>query len=1238
MIGEDIGRLFEAQVNAGILAFIEQHPERVSFAHRGLYDRHRDHYDLHAVLARFIDKQNILDPANRDIARRTAIYYLWKGYVSGYHFLADYLEAIGGRDPVQVLYYQCSFAGSNSFNVVPGDEEDERGAWLGQLDVPYDASLARYAQAGEFLKADTLMLLKARRHHVLALDASVFSVKEATDVRDLSRIEKVFGDLLADVNYIQSKSVFSHLSIDADLGALAFSVELGDYFTAFMRRDKESTKVIQAASYARSFHRFLLERGVLSPEADLVANVVGYTDRGVNTMALRPDQFGLLDVCADIYKRYRGGAGDRKEEITAARGRVVAAIGRNAARSFTNGRDLVKKLDGLATDPRERMVEHDETIHGFMNSVGAVPDALLRAHRLDGPLTLRDAHAALLKRSLARSDLRYVFATGNPGIGKTTAVATYLKEHHEEGYLLFYASPRTQVNLDILDKFRRRAGEPFYHPRFLGLTTNADIIRDNNNVSTVQYASSGRSGCFSCQSVSLIDDETARANAAAHRKGRRHIEKATDRKLRATRGTPVGVLNSMCSAIPALIQSGDYRAIAAAVSVQALKRTGPGADTLKHFEKLFASAYNEKTGRVFPDRMRAISAKVRNIFIMIDEITGDDAGVEFLRRIVQIINRYELDKHGFNCKIIVSDASIVDPGVIGAHLSLANASPEPDKIFFRKVAGGSAALAPLTMDEFSFAARDGAMDAVVINTNSYPANSLTLGYRIALDRIHLDDAMTPEAQKEVIVAALFGEDGMRDTLVRDIATRLEEMPRGDQLIVYIQNKERLREVIAAVVERRRGRGATFEREADYLEIHANTSDDEKAAIGRLKDDVSVVFMTSSASRGLSFPRTRHILVEVPRFSVENNLMEIIQVIYRGRGDDVIDRMDKGVVFYISDLVVVRADDRDAARESILSTLNLLILLKAAIMTRIAGAGRIRDDLIGIIPIGGKSVAAAGQAYHDQIADFTRKLGRESHTRYGDIHFDRVYEAAQKVFGHVDIRIPVPDGVTSYLSLRRECTPERIVALLDRGGRLLRDLPPLQPAHVGGGLLIMPVTDPAATTSHLFPLAQVIQPYVTEDLRRSLDHIIAHTAGYPRGLSSGAKLFLELVDEIRDAAQSQALGHAGQRLHAYVAIPLSAFVAGDAYGDYFQDVSRGDRSDDLPFRGLLHQYLLALSYPVDTALPIGSRYKEFPFLSFTSNDLAGMRRRMFAEGYLLMSNEMNILNMLLAQSSKDGGDV
>ena len=124
--------------------------------------------------------------------------------------------------------------------------------------------------------------------------------------------------------------------------------------------------------------------------------------------------------------------------------------------------------------------------------------------------------------------------------------------------------------------------------------------------------------------------------------------------------------------------------------------------------------------------MRQLSRRIKHIFIMIDEITGDDSGVEFLSRINDIFKTYELvdQRYGFNPKIIVADASIVEQDVIKQHLN--DTTPEPDKIFFRKAKTTGAAL---SVEEFKFKRAN----AIAINANSYPASKLNLTYKVVIN-------------------------------------------------------------------------------------------------------------------------------------------------------------------------------------------------------------------------------------------------------------------------------------------------------------------------------------------------------------------------------------------------------------------------------------------------------------------------------------------------------------------------
>ena len=63
-----------------------------------------------------------------------------------------------------------------------------------------------------------------------------------------------------------------------------------------------------------------------------------------------------------------------------------------------------------------------------------------------------------------------------------------------------------------------------------------------------------------------------------------------------------------------------------------------------------------------------------------------------------------------------------------------------------------------------------------------------------------------------------------------------------------------------LIDKIREHRGEFQKGRDYIEIHANIGDEEKELIQKWKKDAKVVFMTASGSRGLSFPKAKHILV------------------------------------------------------------------------------------------------------------------------------------------------------------------------------------------------------------------------------------------------------------------------------------------------------------------------------------------------------------------------------------------
>jgi len=1203
-IAEDLGRLFEVGFNIGILACIKEKQIKHKFAN--LYLQELQQLEFPKMLRKITDK--ITSPLERKMAEKWSVFFLQKGFLSGLNFFREYLESTGWNEPnklrrLEILYYQSCFCDESSIGTYVKGEKQWFGEVLSQFDQIDNVSqyIEDYKGKGEFLRADTLILLRyGRQFRILCVDLSVFSMRTFDDVTDLNYLEIIRRSLRRDMNYLRSKSVFSKLRIDTESCDVHFSEGLKSYFTAFKYDDKESAKLIQAGGYAYSFYEFLRETGILADDSPLIFNAVGYSDRGISAMSVRPENLDVLKTCHLIYKH-----DSSPQEIADARKLVLNKIKRSAYHSFDRGKELIDDILAMSAD-KINVVRHTERLEGFVNSVGIVPDELMQQLGLSGTLTLRNAHAQLIEKAL-ESAATYIFLTGNPGIGKTTAIANFLTAHVNDGFLFFYVSPRKQVNLDIIDKFKKPGTDDLWDDKILAINTYSDLIKDSGHKYTVQYLSNQRQGEFPLKTVKFQDSrETKRQNRRSNR-----LERQAENLIKDRGRNTKGVLNSICEAISTLIDTKDFNNIVATVSIQALKKTDAG-DTLKHFEKIFRNAYIARENRVLPDRMKDISGRIKHLFIMIDEITGDEGGVEFLNGINEILNTYGLknNSHGFNTKVIVADASIVDKAVISQHLS--DTSAEPDKIYFRKAENPGL---PLSVEHFKFKETD----STLINTNSYPAKSLSITYKVFIESCKFsEDALldketdlTKERQGEIL---------------QDIEALLKRSD-VEQLIVYIQDKQRLGDLINKIREHR----GEFEKGTDYIEIHANIGEEEKELVQKCKEDVKVVFMTASGSRGLSFPRAKHILVEIPRFEIEKNLMELIQVIYRGRGKDEIDNQDKELIFYLGDRAVYFEDNKEISiQESKLSLLNILLILKASIMTRIYGCGQIGSDKFIIIPIGGKSVLAAGETFSSQMKKLIDLLKSEHRKNRSDRRLPQVYNSLEDLLGQADFALrenveSSGKSQTSYLT-QREFFNNQFSQLVSEGFEKLLSLDNLELGYMSGGLLVVPIASQTLEETYIMPLVKIAKT-ANSELWHNMQ-TISRSSSYSETLQFAIKDAMELVQKLTDSVdKTQRFEQSSQRTDQYYALPLFAFIAGEVFSEYF--ASNPEEPKYQHFRDILTQYIRAL-YPVGNVLPIGDKYQYFPFVVFRSYSLEQVREKIFTDKYLLSSNELNILNLILSE--------
>lgn len=415
----------------------------------------------------------------------------------------------------------------------------------------------------------------------------------------------------------------------------------------------------------------------------------------------------VLETCAYIYKNRT------QETPEAACERVVSQIRYNAYRNFDNGREFIKDI----LDPlKNGALSHTEVLEGFFN-----PCNTLKDHNH----TLWDLHAQAIRESLS-SNIRYLFLTGNPGIGKTTALVKLLMDYERrgEGFLLLYVSPGTQVNLDILNKFSKDS--KLFSDDLITLHTDALTIAANGGARTVKYNKNDRKGSFTENNIEFQDAGELESNRPRHRSP---VQRTSEDTIRPKTINSAGVMNSLCEAIHTVIDQGIARSIVATAAIQSLRMNESG-DTLDHFKSIFKGATRNRGEEPIDSKMQEIAAKIPHLIIMIDEIIGDDAGVEFLNKIHKWLVKYNLSDRGkseFDTHVVVADASVVAPDIINAHLDSSNV--EPTKIYFRPVEPKP--LEPLTVQQFQFRK----LQASVINTNAYPAASLKITYRLYLDSV-----------------------------------------------------------------------------------------------------------------------------------------------------------------------------------------------------------------------------------------------------------------------------------------------------------------------------------------------------------------------------------------------------------------------------------------------------------------------------------------------------------------------
>ena len=182
-------------------------------------------------------------------------------------------------------------------------------------------------------------------------------------------------------------------------------------------------------------------------------------------------------------------------------------------------------------------------------------------------------------------------------------------------------------------------------------------------------------------------------------------------------------------------------------------------------------------------------------------------------------------------------------------------------------------------------------------------------------------------------------------------------------------------------------------------------------------------------------------------------------------------------------------------------------------------------------------------------------------------------------------------------------------------------------YINGSFLVVPLAGRAVEEKYKMRLGQEIETFSNGKLLEQMFEI-KNSPVYPESTRSAINEAIELVNLLEEQPnKTQKFEQTSEYLDQYYALPLFTFLTSKAMSQYF--ATDDEEPEDQRFRDILATYISSL-YPVSNILPIGHKYKDFPWLVFRSYTLNEIRSKLFTDKYFLTSNELNVLNLILSQ--------
>lgn len=1091
--------------------------------------------------------------------------------------------------------------------------------------------------------------------------------------------------------YLEARGVFSRVCAEVAGENFALSDHIKNHLRVFSGKDKPLYKLCQAASYLDQLVGLLQNIERLPSQCE--ARAIAVTSNGLESLMAHFGERGdprvaLMQSLGEAYRRLPKDQDPSPENFDA----QIAQVFRQLQRS------LPKKLrsEGVLADgspfPLKKLPDHlpalgqdfhftlQEEVTQFHNptTLMAVEKAIAQIEITDslqawfggdplphfrqalndrrpdqGRLNLRDVHGAAVVAGLQaaqRGRVNVIALEGNPGIGKTTAVVRYL-EQQTQGYGFFYLSPRVVINREVTQTLARdRNDQP---KNILTLTTNSELIKAAPHWYTQQHpemTSPGIDGAIVVDGVPNLH-KPATSTMFISPKEEQEIEIkviASDRykcslnereDAMRTNASP-GVLRTLAKGTRDLfVHNPRVNRFAITAAIQGY-RTLADRTTVEALSKLFRHAAHTKAGG---QERRTFGDRIPQIIVMVDEVAGDGAGALFCHEIARWLHREFIEPFEggicpFQVVLIIADASLGNEVVLNSYLN--GGDRAPDKVLISPTQGDAAFR--VTATKMRIGNRK-AQPTLHIMTNSYPASQLHIDYSVHLTTV------TPEEDSN-------GRPQSIRRAIRDRAADMQlnhaqaEIKRGldrgaKQIIFFAQDKAFLRQLHTHLTMGGETTPPLLKRdEVRVIDQNVPTKNRMEYLQPRHRDRIRVFLLTSSGSRGVSFPKTDWIIAAIPRFNIEASLMEVAQLIYRGRGtytdqDQTIssDTQPKRLVMLMDDFVIQDNEhedkqDRRPWLRQCSDLLTLLVMLRSTIYTRITGDAGLDHQAIAFVPVGAVGAEQLLNFLSQDLRDFLREAqvfvcDAEDSELKGLVQ--RAALLTEALFGQFTLKGRSPE--LAKISYTFHNTVANLSRAIARPSDRLLAIPSQDPA------LVMPEN---ISCFGPFWLENWQGRDVEEGFRfDTYREALYQATGELLGLLTGIAEQTTLPPELRKLAKNLKLllvRDKEKRMREYstlqemntddvtIALPLDYphFLSPSGGEAHRQQVLEEPDT----WRNALGRSLIAQG----TVIPAIAKYETFPWAAVVGGRTLNQGDLLFDDRYFMASSELNLLNLLLLE--------